>query len=225
MQYVDDVITEGLKLTARASNAEALVAAEVEQELAEFVSPSGIDVSTPAIRGKLREEIAARFDAALQADLLKFDQETAAIERGLEAQIAKSRRAPVVRDFLQEIALRMRWQDRTPDELIDAYESTTDEDEPLLTALVERAGAGTYAREFRLAAMDPARKMELDARLERAITARQDARQDVKAVELLATLRTNIQENMFHRGHLIAEAKRSQTRPQDFRVARVRRAS
>jgi hypothetical protein len=161
----------------------------VSSHLAKF-NLDGVDLAPKDARERAQAIFDQRYDEQLAADLRKLDADEQATEAGLVATLEASMAPPKTRDDTHALLLLRMFEGQTFDDLLAAYTTTTDADDPTLIALVEN-NTGRLWQLFRLQnpgedSVTTARKMFA---LNTAVTAKREARKDQRAAGNLDTLR------------------------------------
>lgn len=186
--------------------ARLLVDDVVRKELAHFQIGRVQSVS-PHSEKLVRDDQARIYDDQLAERLVQFRADRAASLKAAQAKRDGSRviasPKPGMESDLHELLIYRRWEGRTLKELREAYEATTDTDDPQFVELVERLGVRNVGARLKLAAGDDD-QAHLDAvqGLDSAIPERQRARQDpaaaaeVEAISALVSGILNTQINL-----------------------------
>jgi hypothetical protein len=221
VKFVDVLLFEAIHLEERCDrdHIDAAIKEDVDRHLAKF-ELNGIDVSPAHAREKITDELERRYDEDLQSKLLQHDADRRATIADLEQNVAKSRKAPDVKDDLHELVLHQRWRGRSVEEFATWIESRTEKDEPLLPTIFEMDPVRYFGLQV---TGDSERDTAARSRISAVQHAWEDARQDTKSLELLEAIKRS-SSGFDPRAVLTSEAKKFRNQVAGFRVARMRRS-
>lgn len=187
VRHADELLAEAARLDRRADHEVVRIAvdADVAEHMRKF-RVADVDLAPADAEAKIRATLDARFDDELARDVRQFGADFAATVADLERRVADSRQAPKVDNDLRELVLYRRFEGRTLADVARAYAATGDADDPVFMRMVE-SDAADLARALRLRSDDG--DVAALQRLQEAIHARQDARQDQHATGALEALR------------------------------------
>jgi hypothetical protein len=222
MERARALVEAGEQLSQFARDIETTIDSETNQELSKLRTPSGIQAWTEDMKKQIRGQMSERKYGELQATAIEYDAAVEAREQELRAVIDRSRQAPTPRaevatDTRTLVLFRLH-EGRALADVVADYERTPDGAEPMLTYLMEHYAPSEVQRILRLRESD--NDVTAISRLQSAIKARGDARQDQAATAELAFLEQDRANHAFGRYQLIKEAKRHQRAPKAFRAAR-----
>lgn len=224
VRHLDELLHEAIDIERLGDPAIArdLVEADVTTHLGKF-RLGDVDVAPADARAKVQAHLERAHDETLLVRVLQCDADMQATEAALEAKIASSRRAAVPRatieDAMSELLMYRRFEGRTLADLLRAYQASADDD-PTGRPLVHFVELGDWASTFRLRPSDD--DVATIPKLQAAIHARQDARQDAHATEHLRILRERRDRSagLSLLGHLLRSARAARHDPDRFLVAR-----